>query len=97
MQEAYLLAVVVILCILLIVFIKYRREGFKGEATTHSGLNKKHELKYNPIGASLVIKGNEPALGSNTSGIFGNVTTTTNSSGVVTDYVDDPYPLEGGV
>jgi hypothetical protein len=97
MQEAYLLAVVVILCILLIVFAKYRREGFKGEATTHKGLTEKHEEKYNSIAASLVIKGNEPVLGKNTSGMFGNVVTTMTSSGATNDYVDDPYPLEGGV
>jgi hypothetical protein len=97
MQEAYLLAVVVILCILLIVFTKYRREGFKGEATTHEGMNAKYQEKYNSIGASLTIKANEPALGTKTAGMFGNVVTTMNSSGSTTDYVDNPYPLQGGI
>ena len=96
MQEIYLLAAVVILCILLIVFAKYKKEGFEDKATTHDGLNKKYQQKYNNVGASLIARNNEHAIGTNSLGIFGNVVTNIDSSGTTTQYIDDPYPLEGG-
>ena len=95
MQEVYLLAIAVLLCILLIVFARYKREGFEGEATTHDGLNKKHQRKYNRVGAALVAKGNEHVLGSESSALFGSVVTNLDALGKETNYIDDPYPLEG--
>ncbi|NBP66323.1 MAG: hypothetical protein EBU66_16940, partial [Bacteroidetes bacterium] len=96
MQEIYILAAVVILCILLIIFVKYKKEGFEDKATTHDGLNKKHQQKYNNVGASLIARNNEHAIGTNSLGIFGNVVTNIDSSGTTTQYIDDPYTLEGG-
>ena len=95
MQEIYLLAAVVILCILLIVFAKYTKEGFEAKVTTHDGLNKKYREKYNNIGSALGAKAHEHVMGTNTLGIVGNVYTNIDKSNISTQYVDNPYPLEG--
>jgi hypothetical protein len=95
MQEIYLLAAVVILCILLIIFAKYTKEGFEQKVTTHDGLDNKHFQKYNNIGSALIAKGHENVMGKNTMGLFGNIITNIDNTGNTNQYVDNPYPLEG--
>ena len=71
-------------------------EGFSSEQKEHDEFSLKYQQKYNRVGNALVASNNEKALGQETGGLFGSVQDTMGSDGKIKQYVDNPYPLEGG-
>ena len=81
--------------IILFILQSFIKEGFGiNEDTMHSEFSKKMEQKYNNVGAALAARKNEGALGGDTRGLFGNISTTLDDNNKVISTIDNPYPLE---
>jgi hypothetical protein len=101
MRELRLVGIVLAIFILILILTYFTREGFTNADSEHSAFAEKYRQKYNEVGAALTVSGASPptksnigALGSNTQGMFGSVTDSTDSNGNTKQVIDNPYPLE---
>ena len=91
---------IIIILILLLLFIVNNNatndEGFVTAQEQHDDFGLRYQRKYNKVGNALVATNNEKVLGQETGGLFGSIQDTMSSDGKPKQYVDNPYPLEGG-
>lgn len=96
MKPIHLLGLLLVIVILVLGFVKIMGEGFSTDQQEHDEFSLKYQRKYNKVGNALVVTENEKALGQETGGLFGSIQDTMDSAGKPKQYVDNPYPLEGG-
>ena len=96
MEGLYLFGILLLLAAVLLISVKFSKEGFATSDAMHDEFSKKYQKKFNHVGAALVMSKNEKALGQDTRGLFGNIQDTMDKSGKHIEIIDDPYPLEGG-
>ena len=97
MKVLYLIGIIVLVLLLLFAVNNSKEgEGFATEREQHDEFSLKYQRKYNRVGNALVATNNEKVMGQETGGLFGSVQDTMGSDGKIKQYVDNPFPLEGG-
>jgi hypothetical protein len=99
MKEIQLLGLLLCVVILILCFVKIFKEGFAFniDQKNHDEFSLKYQKKYGNIGTMLISSKNESALGSSTRDIFGSVQDTIDESNNLSQTIDDPHLVEGGV
>ena len=97
MKDIQILGLLLFIVILIMCLVKVFQEGFVTNQEMHDRHSKLYQKKYNNVGATLIAAKNEAALGSSTRDILGSIQDTMDSNNTITQNINDPYPVEGGV
>ena len=96
MKVEYLIGIIILLVVILLLIINYSKEGFTTDQLLHKNHSQLYQKKNNNVGAALIATNNQAALGSDTTGILGNIQDTMESNNTIVQKVVSDYPLEGG-
>ena len=96
MKVEYLIGIIILLVVILLLIVNCSKEGFVTNQELYDQHSELYQKKYNKIGTSLIVVGNEAALGSDTTDILGKIEDTVNSNNTIVQKIVSDYPLEGG-
>ena len=96
MKVEYLIGIIILLVVILLLIINCSKEGFITNKELYDQHNKLYQKKFNNLGISLIVADNEGALGTDTTGMLGNIQDTMDSNNTIVQKVVSDYPLEEG-